>query len=176
MNFSKIAITRQSCRKYNPNKTIEEEKLIAVLECARLSPSACNSQPYHITVCKGEKAREVAKATMDMGANKFAIDAPVMLVISEDEYNKSASVGAKAMKNDFRSIDIGIVAAFITASATSEGLSTCILGWLNNKKIQNICDINATVRLVICLGYAADSDKLRQKKRKDLNELIKVVE
>lgn len=176
MNFSEIAKLRQSCRKYNPDRMVEEEKITAILESARLTPSACNSQPYFITVCKGEKAKEVAKATMYMGANKFAEDAPVMLVISEVPYNKSAAVGAKAMKNDFRSIDIGIVTAYITAEATAQGLSSCIIGWFSDEKIKKVCDINTAVRLVISLGYAADDDKLREKKRKEINELVKVVE
>ena len=176
MNFSEIAKNRQSCRNYNSNKAVEDEKIAAILESARLAPSACNSQPYMITVCKGEKAKEVARATMGMGANKFAADAPVMLVLSEVNYNKSAAVGAKVMKNDFRSIDIGIVTAYITAEATAQGLSSCIIGWLKEEKIREICSIDGTVRLVISLGYAADDDKLREKKRKAINELSKTVE
>ena len=70
MNFTEIAKNRQSCRNYNSDRIVEEEKIAAILESARLSPSACNSQPYLITVCKGETAKAVAKATMDMGANK----------------------------------------------------------------------------------------------------------
>ena len=42
MSFYEIAVTRQSCRKYNPDREVEEEKLIAILEATRLSPSACN--------------------------------------------------------------------------------------------------------------------------------------
>lgn len=91
MNFTEIAKTRQSCRKYNKDKAVENEKITAILEAARLSPSACNGQPYFITVCKGEKAKEVAKATMSMGMNKFAADAPVVLVISEMPYCKTAA-------------------------------------------------------------------------------------
>ena len=53
MNFSEIANNRQSCRSYDATKEVEKEKLDAVLESARLSPSACNGQPYHITVCSG---------------------------------------------------------------------------------------------------------------------------
>ena len=60
MNFTEIAQNRQSCRSYNPVRTVEEEKLEAILETARLSPSACNGQPYFITVCKGETAKNVA--------------------------------------------------------------------------------------------------------------------
>ena len=111
MNFYEIACNRQSCRKYDAQKPIEQEKLTAILESARLAPSACNGQPYHFTVCRGENAKAVTKATMGMGRNKFAADAPVSLVISEKPYVKTAAVGAKLMKNDYRSIDIGIAAA-----------------------------------------------------------------
>ncbi|MBQ8769504.1 MAG: nitroreductase family protein [Oscillospiraceae bacterium] len=171
MSFLEIARTRQSCRSYDSSKAVEPEKLEAILEAARLAPSACNGQPYHITVCQGETAQKVAAATQGMGMNKFASDAPVLLVISEMPYVKSAALGAKVKGNDYRSIDIGIVAAYLTAEATTQGLSTCILGWLDDNNIREICDLSYPVRLVITLGYAKD-DKLRQKKRKEKEELV----
>ena len=94
MHFYEIAQNRQSCRAYDANRAVEEEKINAILESVRLSPSACNGQPYHLTVCQGEVAREVAKATMGMGMNKFAADAPVLIVISEEPYCKTAALGA----------------------------------------------------------------------------------
>ena len=172
MNFYEIAQTRQSCRSYDPEKIVEEEKLSAILESARLSPSACNGQPYHFTLCRGENARAVAKATMGMGMNKFAADAPVMLVISEKPYVKSAAVGAKVKNNDYRSIDIGIAAAYITAEAAAQGLGTCILGWFDDADIRKICNLDGAVRLVITIGYAKADDKLRPKKRKDMDDLV----
>ena len=74
MNFSEITIQRQSCRNYDSTRPVEEEKLNAILEAARLSPSACNAQPYHLTVCTGDVAKAVAKASQGMGMNKFASD------------------------------------------------------------------------------------------------------
>ena len=176
MNFTEIAENRQSCRAYNPDRAVEQEKLDRILESARLSPSACNGQPYQITVCRGEAAKRVALATQGMGMNKFAVDAPVMLVLSEMPYVATAALGAKVKKNDYRSIDIGIAAAYITAEATAQGLGTCILGWLDDAKIREICGMEGTVRLVITLGYAKEDDKLRPKKRKDMDELVKIVE
>ena len=172
MNFLEIAENRQSCRSYDAEKAVEEEKLQAVLKAAQLAPSACNGQPYKITVCKGETAKAVAAACAGMGLNKFAPQAPVQLVISEMPYVKSAALGAKLKKNDYRSIDIGIVAAYITAEAAAQGLGTCILGWLDDGKIREFCDLDAPVRLVITLGYPSEGDKLRTKKRKDLEELV----
>ena len=172
MNFTQIAQTRQSCRSYDPEKDVEKEKLDAILQAARLAPSACNGQPYHLTVCRGETAKAVADATMGMGMNKFAAQAPVLIVISEAPYVKSAALGAKLKGIDYRSIDIGIAAAYLTAEATTQGLGTCILGWLDDKKIREICGLNSSVQLVITLGYAKADDKLRSKKRKELSELV----
>ena len=172
MNFMEIAENRQSCRSYDAAKEVEQEKLDAILRAAQLAPSACNGQPYKITVCKGDAAKAVAAACAGMGMNKFAAQAPVQLVLSEMPYVKSAAVGAKLKKNDYRSIDIGIVAAYITAEAAAQGLGTCILGWLDDSKIRDICDLEYPVRLVITLGYTGDGDKLRTKKRKDLEELV----
>lgn len=172
MSFIEIANARQSCRAYDSSREVEEEKLDAVLEAARLAPSACNAQPYHFTVCKGENAKEVAKATMGLGMNKFAADAPILIVVSEAPYNKTAAMGAKVKGNDYRSIDIGIATAYLTAEATSQGLSTCILGWLNDAKIRKICSLDSPVRLVITLGYASADERLRTKKRKCIDELV----
>ena len=170
MDFLEIANARQSCRSYDETKEVEKEKLDAILEATRLAPSACNGQPYHITVCTGQTAGTVAKATQGMGMNKFASQAPVLLVISEENYVKSAAVGAKVKKNDYRSIDIGIAAAYLTAEAAAQGLGTCILGWFDDDKIRQACDLTHPVRLVVTLGYPADT--LRSKKRKDMDTLV----
>ena len=174
MNFLEIAQARQSCRQYDPNRPVEREKLDAILEAVRLSPSACNAQPYHLTVCHGDKAKQVAKACMGMGMNKFAAQAPVVMVLSEMPYNSTAALGAKVKGNDYRSIDIGIAVAHLTAEAAAQGLGTCILGWLDDKKIRDICALGHPVRLVVTVGYPAD--KPREKKRKALSELVSEIE
>ena len=175
MNFSEIAQTRQSCRSYDEAQPVEQEKLDAILASARLAPSACNGQPYHFTVCRGEAAKQVAAATQGIGMNKFSSQAPVLIVISEMPYVKSAALGAKVKGNDYRSIDIGIACAYLTAEATAQGLSTCILGWLDDESIRKICHLSHPVRLVITLGYAKDGT-VRDKKRKDPAELTTFLE
>ena len=173
MDFLEIANARQSCRSYDENRPVEREKLEKILEAVRLSPSACNGQPYILTVCTGEKAKEVALLTRGMGGmNKFAVQAPVCIVISEGAYNRTAALGARVKGNDYRSIDIGIMTAYLTAEAAAQGLATCILGWLDDEKIRPICHLEHPVRLVITLGYANPEEKHRDKKRKDHSELI----
>lgn len=172
MTFLELAKKRESCRSYDPTREVEKEKIDTILEVARLSPSACNSQPYHVTVVSGDGAREIGKACMGMGMNPFMKDAPVMLVIAEREYNKTAAFGAKIKHNDYRSIDIGILAASITYAAADLDLGTCIVGWFDNKKIGEILSSEVTARLVIAIGYPKESKPPRDKKRKDKDELF----
>ena len=172
MNFLEIANNRQSCRSYDETRLVELEKLDAVLEAVRLAPSACNGQPYHLTVCGGETAKAVAAGTMGMGINKFAAQAPIVIVISEEPYVKTAALGAKVKGIDYRSIDIGIAAAYLTAEAAAQGLGTCILGWVDDEKVRKASGVKGKVHLVITLGYAKEDDTLRTKKRKDISALV----
>ena len=66
MNFTEIAENRQSCRSYDSAREVEDEKLDKILASARLAPSACNGQPYRISVCRGDAAKKVAEATRGM--------------------------------------------------------------------------------------------------------------
>ena len=170
MNFNEISKSRYSCRKYDAERKVEDEKINAILNSAILSPSACNSQPYHITVCRGENAKEVARLTKQGPLNAFVEDASVMFVISEMPYSPRAERGAKLLNNDFRSIDIGILSAYIIAEATAQGLGSCILGCFDNEKIMSLCSLEGRVRLVISIGYPLD--EAGEKKRKTTEELI----
>ena len=71
MDFATLIAQRQSCRSYDPRRTVSQEDLGKCLEAARMAPSACNAQPYHITVCQGESAKRTARATTGMGMNSF---------------------------------------------------------------------------------------------------------
>lgn len=172
MNFLEIAQNRQSCRSYDEKRSVEQEKLDAILEAVRLAPSACNGQPYRLTVCRGQAAKDVVKATTGMGMNKFAAQAPVQIVISEEPYVATAAAGARVKGNDYRSMDIGIAAAYLTAEAAAQGLGSCMLGWFSDKKIREICNLEHPVRLVVCLGYPKEGDPLRNKTRKSLEQLV----
>ena len=172
MDFSQLISTRQSCRAYDSTRSVPRETLAACLEAARLAPSACNAQPYHFTVVTGENARAVGDTTRSMGLNKFTPDVPTFVVISEANYNATSAVGSKVKGQDYRSVDIGIAAAYFTARATELGLSTCIIGWFDEKKLRQLVGAKGTVRLVIAVGYAKEGDVLRKKVRKDLDTLV----
>ena len=174
MDFLEIANTRQACRSYDPTREIEREKLDKLLEAARLAPSACNSQPYLITVCTGEKKELVAETTRGVGMNGFTRDVPVLLVISEKPEKKGV-LGTLVPVDSYMALDMGIAAAYITAEATTQGLSSCIIGWFDDEKIRAVCGTEGRTRLIIALGYAKEGDPVRQKVRKSIDELVREV-
>lgn len=176
MDFKQISTERQSCRSYDASRDIDIKIINEIIETANLSPSACNAQPYHLTVCRNETAKSVAKATSGMGINSFTKDVPVMLVISEDSYNKTAALGSKLKGIDYRTIDIGILCANIVNAAHELGVSSCILGWFDDMRIREIINLDKKTSLVIALGYAKQDYKLRSKKRKSINELVTYID
>lgn len=49
-DFLQLVASRQSDRAYDMSRAVEPEKLERILEAARLSPSACNAQPWRFVV------------------------------------------------------------------------------------------------------------------------------
>ncbi len=170
-NFNEFAKTRQSCRAYL-EKPVPEDALFRMIETVRLAPSACNSQPWHFTVVTGERAKEVGLSTRKAGANPFTEKVPAFIVISEGKATLSARVADILSSQHFAQIDLGIATAHLSFAALDEGLSTCILGWFDEKKLCEAADIpkGLTPRLVLAVGYA-ENDAVREKKRKDTAEI-----
>lgn len=172
MNFQEILERRQSCRSFDFEKKIEDQKLQRVLDAARLAPSACNAQPYELFVAQGAVAEAVAK-TRAIGMNKFMEQCNTFIILSEDSYNLLAKIGAQIQSKHYKSIDIGIAAAHIVLAAAAEGLETCIIGTFSEKKLQEILHTHNKITLIIAIGYGSEQNILREKQRKPFNELIK---
>jgi nitroreductase len=173
-NFLALVGKRQSDRAYS-DKAVETEKLERVLEAARLAPSACNAQPWKmIMVTDPEKRMKIADACTSkaLSMNHFSKQAPVQIVLVEEKANFTSRFGGMVKQIHYPHLDLGIVASHICLAAADEGLGTCMLGWLNEKKIKAILDIPGSkkVMLVILLGYSVQDT--REKKRKKINEIV----
>lgn len=169
-DFLELVASRQSDRAYDKSRTVEPEKLERILEAARLSPSACNAQPWKfIVVTDPELSVTVGKATAGLGMNKFAKDAPVHILIVEESANITSLLGSKIKDKHFPLIDIGIAAAHITLAAEAEGLGSCILGWFDEKELKRLLGIPVSKRLLldITIGYPEKGKRLKSRKAKE---------
>ena len=168
MEFSKLINIRESCRNFDSEKKVETELLKKCVEMACLAPSACNSQPWRYVVVNNAQLREkVAKGVQDNGFNSFASKAPAFIVVyGEDAKMAKQFDGLIADNNSFRDNDLGIGIAYLTLAASDNGLSTCIIGWRNDSKINEALGqpLDKKVHCVIAIGYTL-CEEPRKKKR-----------
>ena len=171
-NFMDLMTRRQSCRNFNGER-VEREKLEQLVEAVRLSPSACNAQPWKLIMATGETAKAVRECVQEAGRNKFTDNCPAFAVIIEEHAVLKPAVAEKFHSQAFAQMDIGIATAHYCLAATDLGLSTCILGWMNEEKLKNALGIASEkrVRLVLATGYAADDEIIREKNRKPIAEI-----
>ncbi|MBV5282262.1 MAG: nitroreductase family protein [Paludibacter sp.] len=172
--FLELVQNRQSDRAFF-DTPVEKEKIERILEAARLAPSACNSQPWKfVVVTNAEKRTLVADATASkvLSMNHFTKQAPVQLVLIEENSNFTSNIGGMLANKHYPHIDLGIAASHISLAATDEGLGSCIVGWCNEKKVRKALDIprNKRVLLVIFLGYS--NQPSRTKTRKTIEEIV----
>ena len=165
---------RQSERKYI-DRPVEREKIERITEAGRLSPSACNGQPWHFVVVDEPALRnEVAAATESvvLRMNSFVREAPVLIVVVREKSNFNSRAGDLIKQKDYSLIDIGIATASMVYQATSEGLGTCIIGWVDDRRIRKALGIPSSkkVELVISVGYT--ENRIREKSRKPPGNVI----
>ncbi|MGA2545161.1 MAG: nitroreductase family protein [Rectinemataceae bacterium] len=171
-----LITSRRSVRKYSP-KAVETEKLDLCIEAARLAPSASNVQPWRLILVDDLELKDsVAKATVGPGSsfNRFAVQAPVIVVVVIEPSTALNRIGAAIKKRDFPLIDIGIAAEHLCLQAAELGLGTCMMGWFDERTIKRLLGIPASKRigLVISLGYPDEADSSRPKIRKPVEAIL----
>ena len=175
MNFEELITHRQSVRKYS-DKPVEREKIEKLVEAVHLAPSACNSQPWKLVIVdEPELKNKVAKATFNkaISFNKFTEQAPVIAVLVIEKAKPIAQIGGLIKDQQYPEYDIGIAAAHFCLQAAEMELGTCMIGWFNEKKIQQLLNIpkKRKIGLVITLGYPPEDYNLRKKIRKPVDEI-----
>lgn len=168
--------TRRSIRKYI-DKSVEDEKIVQLLESARLAPSGDNSQPWHFIVVKSDLGRQ--KLSEVSHKQEWMLSAPVFIVcvadircrIHEGIYVCLNETSPQAeLKMVIRDTSISI--EHILLEADNLGLGTCWVGWYTQEEIRPVLNIPSDkyVLGVITVGYAGETPNARP--RKKLEEIV----
>jgi nitroreductase len=171
MKFAELVKIRQSVRKYS-DRPVEKEKLLQCLETARLSPSACNSQPWKFVVVDrpGLKAR-MAECATSLGMNRFTHQAPVIIAVVLERMKLAASIGSVLKDKEYSLMDVGIAVNQFCLQAAELGLGTCIIGWFDEKKARTLLDIPQGKRVPLLVSVGYPDDETRKKSRKPVEEM-----
>lgn len=166
MDFLELARLRYSVRAYKPDP-VEYEKLLLVLEAARLAPTAANIQPFQIIVI--HTAGREAEIRRIYGREWFTQAPLILCICTVPAHGWVRGVDHK----NYTDVDAAIVQDHITLAAASVGLGTCTIAAFNPAEARSILHLPADVEPVLFtpLGYSADTPRL--KARKDLASLVR---
>ncbi|MBX4269612.1 nitroreductase family protein [Clostridium estertheticum] len=167
---------RRSIRKYS-NKQVEDDKIISLLESARLAPSGSNTQPWHFIVVKSELSRE--KLSKVAHNQKWMLTAPVFIVCVADircriDEDVDILLNEESPQGELKQIirDTSISIGYMLLEAEQLGLGSCWVAWFIQEEIRTILNIPTDKYVVgiVTLGYANETPKARP--RKKLEEII----
>lgn len=155
---------RYSVRSYQ-KRAVEKEKLEAILQAARLAPSAKNMQEWRFVVVQDADIRKrLCVAANNQG---FVGEAPVVIVCCSTMADYVMRCGQLAYP-----IDLAIAIEHMALQAVEEGLGTCWVGSFYEDQVKTILGIPASIRVVelLALGYPADQP--HGKSRLALNQIV----
>ncbi|MCK4271893.1 nitroreductase family protein [bacterium] len=165
MNVFQAIKTRRSVRSYL-DKPVEEDKLLRVLEAARLAPSANNYQEWRFVVVRDDVTRQKLMAAAR--GQGFVGQAPVVIVCCAQTDGHVMTCGQKCYP-----IDVAIAIDHMTLVAAEEGLGTCWVGSFYADQVKQILGIPESVPIVelLTLGYPAKTPQPTE--RLSLGEIVK---
>jgi nitroreductase len=173
-SFLEIIQKRRSIRNFK-NKPVDDTAIRSIVDAARLSPSACNAQPWRfIAVTEKSLLEELVNRGMGGAVpNKWASSAPV-IIIGCAVLNLMTHYLGEAVKGiQYHQIDMGISMEHMVLRATEMGLGTCWIGWFREKNIRKILNIPKDWKIIslIALGYP-QNESTTISSRFDLDEIL----
>ncbi len=176
MEFSKLILTRESCRHFLP-EPVDGAALAHCIETARFAPSGCNSQPwYFVAVTNQELRAKLGALCRIYGGNEYAEQAGALVAVFEIGHptlmpNVDRDFGCKV----FAQGDVGMATAYLTLAAADEGLASCIMGTFVDEKVKELLGVpeDYTCRVVVAIGHVAEKTAPRAKNRKSIEEIVR---
>lgn len=155
---------RYSVRSYLA-QPVEKDKLLTVLEAARLAPSAKNFQEWRFVVAQDQATRQ--KLMVAANNQAFVGEAPVVIAGCAAQADYIMRCGQLAYP-----IDLAIAIDHMTLQAVEEGLGTCWVGSFYEEQVKAILGIPKEIRVVelLTLGYPK-SRVYKTKERLPLNKI-----
>ena len=165
--MNKIFTDRYSCRDYDADKKVDKNLIEAVIEAARLAPSAVNRQPWtFIVVTEHEKRSKIL-----CKSRPAFLEAPVLIVACG---HHDAAWHRPADNKDHTDVDVSIAVEHICLEATELGLATCWVCSFDVEATKMALNIPEGVEPIalIPLGYAKNNE-IPEKNRKPLEEILR---
>ncbi len=163
MDVAQAIRNRYSCRSYI-DKPLEQPHLRAILEAARLAPSAKNLQDWRFVVVTDRQAKKkLAAAANNQTFLETAGAIIVGCTVSDHVMRCDQAVGP---------IDVAIALEHMCLQATELGLATCWIGSFYPDRVKPIVGIpdHVTIIELLAVGWPADTPK--EHRREALDRIV----
>jgi nitroreductase len=164
MELKEVIKNRKSIRDYE-DKPIPEDKLLRVLEAARLAPSGGNRQEWKFIIVRDSQRRQ--KLAQAAEGQTFVGKAPVVIAAVATQPIPMMICGVPAY-----AVDLSIAVDHLTLAAVDEGLGTCWIGAFSQEATRKILNVPAKYKIVVLMPLGFPQEPGRPKNRKPLNEII----
>jgi nitroreductase len=139
--------------------SVEEEKIMSLLEAARWAPSCFNEQPWNFIIFKKENNDEFNKIIEVLSPrNKlWAKDAPlIMLSVAKTNFEGNGKTNRHALH------DVGAAVTNLTLQATSMGIYVHQMAGFDSEKAKQLFNIPEGYEPVsaIAIGYYGSIEEL----------------
>ena len=164
-SFLELVARRHSVRTFSP-KPVEREKILKVLEAARLAPSAVNYQPWHFIVATDDALR----AELCGAYRGEWLQAASVLIVACGDHQKSWK---RRDGKDHCDVDVAIAVDHLILAAAELGLGTCWVCAFDAQRVREVLDLPEHLEpiVLIPLGYPGEGP-VPQKKRQALEEMV----
>ena len=139
---------------------VEEEKLYAILEAARLSASCANNQPWRFLVLNEVESLERGREALSKG-NYWAKTAPVLIFgYSHPDLDCKLPGG-----REYYQFDLGLAVQNILLQATELGLVARPMAGFSPSKVKEKLSLPEDIRVLIAIaiGYEGDISTLEDR-------------
>jgi nitroreductase len=158
MEIMDLIKSRRSIRRFQ-QKQIDEETLIALVDCGRLAPSGSNLQPLEFVIINN-------KTQVDNIFNNIKWAAYITPEGDPPEGSRPVGYIVVLVNTEVRSeryeFDIGSAVENIILAALGKGIASCWIANFKPKKISEILELPDKIKpiVVIALGYPAHDSKI----------------
>ena len=198
MDFLNIIQSRYSCRNYN-DKKISDKDLHLILEAGILAPSSLGLEPWKFLVIKDSKKKEeISKIANNQQHVKncnvlLAILARLDFVeyfedklkkrnLSQEEiearialYKDYLNKKDSQEKLFYAREQCHLVIANLINMATNLEIRSCIIGGMDNKKMDDYLGLNENLKSVVLVTLGYSNEEIPQKNRFSFDEVVSFI-
>jgi nitroreductase len=157
------AIRFRRARRALAERRIEDDKVHALVEAARLSASCFNNQPWRFVFCVGDQSLPAVKTTLAKG-NVWATKAPLIIAVAAKESDDCQ----QSDRRNYYLFGCGLAVGQLELRATELGLIAHPIAGYDPVKVKAVLGIPeefVVITLIVC-GYSGTDESLLSDKQK----------